>query len=129
MAASTLIPGRDKGQVRSLAAASLGLSEKAGLPWSPGTSPGRVSVCLQLLTFLRPPGIRGDQLRLSLLLEATENSLLSIRAENAYHGVWPSELHAPFWDLQGQRSLESKDRSVYPKGQCVPTHNGNNYGF
>lgn len=115
--------------MRYLVAANLWLSEKAGLPWSPGTSPGRVSVCLQLLTFLRPPGIRGDQCRLSLLLEATENSLLSIRAENAHCGVWPSESHAPFWDLQGQRSLESRDGSVYPEEQCVPAHNGDNYGF
>lgn len=38
-----------------------------------------------------------------------------LRAENACHGLWPSEPHAPLpGPLEGKRPLESKERTVSP---------------
>ena len=48
-----------------------------------------------------------------------------LRAENACHGVWPSEPHAPFWALSmGSPPSLSPSTS---KEQCAASHLSNNH--
>ena len=93
------------------------------VPLVPG-HPGKLSLFLWLLTFLWPPGVRGDRPRLSLLLEVTETS--SCQSELRMPALEYDPLsHMPPSGTSRQPSLESRDRCVCPEGQRARCRNRN----